>query len=292
VKKFYVKDVPETHTVSRWLKENTDWVDLMKTMRSRIQYPKVMAFTIDNFDTVALNNSILEATKLYGDHGWMAADGKSSQYTGFSLVYNPKQLDNLDPHASTLGTPRNVVDEFFWNRTENHTTLKNSYFDGYGFNTPTPASEYGELGNFLKRSLRTRIRSRLSTLHGKHYDGNRKDTRGWHKDEPIFENLRINIPITTNEHYLFEIENYPPTHLDTGWAYTWNTYIPHRVFSNTADQSLRTHLVLGFSPWWDYLPEENAWIQNEFYGIKHPFDMMVDGDIFQGLHLDINKQVL
>ena len=292
MKKFYVSDVPETHTVSRWLKENTDWVDLMKTMRAKTPYPKVMAFTIDDFDPEKLKDSILDATKIYGDHGWQSAEGPAPGYTGFSLAYNPNQLDGLDPHSSSLGTPRNTVDEFFWNKIEKHPVLKNSYFDGYGFTVSTPASNHGELGKFLQRGLRTKVRSRLSIINGEHFYENRKDRRGWHKDEPIFENLRINIPITSNEHYLFELENYAPAHLDVGWAYSWNTFVPHRVFNNRADHSRRIHLVLGFSPWWDYLPDEQAWIQNEFYGVKHPFDMLVEGDVFQGLALDLNKQIL
>lgn len=291
MKKFYTRDCPESITVSKWLKSQTDWVALMDTVKPVRKYPTVMAFKIDNFDPIALRDSILEATEIYGDHGWKSAQGESLSYTGFSLVYNPKHQDNLDVHSSTLGTPRNNKDEFFWNKTHNHSVLKDSYFDGYGFNTPTPASQHGSLGDFMKRCNRTRVRSRLSILNGYAFSDDPKREYRWHKDEPIFENLRINIPITTDDNYFFQIENHDRVHLPVGWAYSWNTFVPHTVFNTKENNTRRIHFVLGFSPWWDYLPEEEAWVQNEFYGVKHPFDMLYDGDVFSGLTLDLEKKI-
>jgi hypothetical protein len=286
MQKFYTKDCPEQLTVSKWLKRSTDWEKLMGTVKPRREYPTVMKLKIEDFDPDQMAASILKATEIYGDHGWKSTEGESDGYTGFSLVYNPAHQDGLDPHSSTLGTPRNSTSEFFWNKTENHQILKNSYFDGYGFTTPTPASDYDLVGKFMARSRRTRVRSRLSILNGWVYDPKRIELRGWHKDEPIFENLRINIPVTTSKDYLFQVEGLESKHLDVGWAYTWNTHESHRVYNASKNQDRRIHFVLGYSPWWDYIPEEQAWVQNEFYGNKHPFDMITDGDVFEGLTLD------
>jgi hypothetical protein len=291
MKKFYTKDCPETLTISSWLKKQTDWIPLMLSTKSRCKYPSVMAFKIDNFDYKQLENSILDATTVYGDHGWQSVQGSSTGYTGFSLVYNPNHQDKLNIHASTLGTPRNNKDDFFWNKTQNYKILKDSYFDGYAFSTPTPASQHGKLGEFMARAKRTRIRSRLSIINGSAFaDSSNKENR-WHKDEPIFENLRINIPITTSEDFFFQLENKDPVHLPVGHAYSWNTYTPHTVFNTKLNDTRRIHLVLGFSPWWDYNAEEQSWTQNEFYGVKHPFDMLVDGDIMESLTLDTNTKI-
>lgn len=291
MKKFYVKDCPDELTISSWLKKQTDWIPLMLSMKPQRRYQSVMAFKIDDFDPVTLEQSILEATKIYGDHGWRSAQGENPGYTGFSLVYNPNHQDNLDIHASTLGTPRNNKDEFFWNKTQNYDILKNSYFDGYGFNTPTPASQHGELGEFFKRVKRTRIRSRLSIINGTAFNADPNKEARWHKDEPVFENLRINIPITTTPEYFFQLEKHERVHLPVGRAYSWNTYIPHTVFNTKLSDTRRIHLVLGFSPWWDYNEEDQSWTQNEFYGVKHPFDMLVDGDIMEGLTLDTSTKI-
>lgn len=288
MKKFFIKDCPANITVSRWLKNNSDWESLMQTVKPKTVFDEVICLRVADFDPAAISNSITEALGIYGDHGWKSSEGEDPGYTGFSLVYNPDHQDGLDPHSSTLGTPKNSNSQFFWNSKQQHSQLKNSYFDGYGFNTPTPASQHGEFGKFMERCKRTRVRSRLSILNGRDFEL----TRGWHKDEMIFENIRINIPITTTPQYMFQIENHEPTHLKIGWAYSWDTYIPHRVFcENVVDDSRRIHAVLGFSPWWDYNAEEQCWTQNEFYGVKHPFDMLVDGDIFEGLELDTNLKV-
>lgn len=292
MKKFFVKDIPASYTVSKWLKENTDWIQQMKSVKPVSDLPPLLCFTIDDFNSNQILTSITEAMEIYGEHGWKSANGESKGYTGFSLVYNPNQIDKLDPHSSTLGTPKNSIDKFFWNSTENHSILKNSYFDGYGFNIPTPASQYKALGEFMQRCLRTRVRSRLSIINGdRQIPGSIDKNVGWHKDEPVYENLRINIPILTNENYLFELENKSAVHLPVGHAYSWNTFVPHRVFSNCYNDSKRVHLVLGFSPWWDYIPEEDAWVQNQYYGSKHPFDMLIDGDVFAGLQLDRNFKI-
>ena len=286
MEKIYVADVPQSATIRDWLGSQTNWFELYSIVKPRNPLPDFMAFTIDNFDVSQLHQDINEALEIYGNHGWKSKEGESKRYTGFSLVYNPDQIDNLDPHSSTLGTPRNAIDEFYYNRTENHRVLKNSYFDSFGFIKATPASEYKSIGTLMQRCKRTRIRSRLSIINGMYMFDPSDKRRGWHKDEPIFENVRINIPITTTNNYLFDLEGYKSINLPVGRAYCWDTYKSHRVYNQQQEDSHRIHMVLGFSPWWDYLPDEKAWVQNEFYGVKHPFDMMIDGDIFDGIHLD------
>jgi hypothetical protein len=286
MKKFYVKDCPESLTISQWLKNQTDWIQLMQSVKPRTKYPSILVFKIKDFNPILLEESIMEATKIYGDHGWQSSDGNDPSYTGFSLVYNPNHQDGLNIHASTLGTPKNNKQEFFWNTVKNHDSLRNSYYDSYGFNTPTPASQHGELGKFLLRSKCTRVRSRLSIINGHTFNDPDNKRNRWHKDEPIFENLRINIPITTSKDYFFQLENKEPVHLPVGRAYSWNTHIAHNVFNSAQNEVRRIHLVLGFSPWWNYNAEDESWSQNEFYGVKHPYDMLADCDVMDELTLD------
>jgi hypothetical protein len=104
----------------------------------------------------------------------------------------------------------------------------------------------------------------------------------WHRDEQLCVNLRINIPITTEPRYMFQMKDEEPYHLETGKAYTWDTTIPHRVYHTINTAVDRIHFVLGFSPWFDYDAENRCWIKNDFWG-KHPIQMVIDGDIFSGL---------
>lgn len=285
MEKFYVDEVPEDITVAEYLQQKTNFWEKIKEVKPRRTYPKVIVTDFLNLDLRALGKSIQEALQLFGDYGWMTRGGRLDDYTGFSLAYNPNHQDGLPIHASTLGTPKNSPQEFYWDTTQHHAKVKNSYFDTYGFCIRTPASKHSALGEFINRSKRTLVRSRTSVLHGDRHNPELKEGVGWHKDEIIFENLRVNVPVVTSQNYLFQITNEKPVHLSTGFGYTWNTNLPHRVFSDNYDNNTRIHVVLGFSPWFDYLPEEGAWVKNEFFGRLHPFDMLAEGHIFDTLKI-------
>lgn len=287
MKKYYTRDCPTNMTIAEWLDSQTDWMARAEAFKFKKKtYPWNLKFEIENFDSDLLLADIHEALGIYGQHGWRSKAGESPVYSGFSLAYNPHHQDGLDIHASTFGTYKKDIDQFYGATETYQDHRRDSYYDAYGFNTPTPAGQHKSLGSFLSRAKRTLIRSRLAILDGSEVNSQwRGEIQGWHVDETIFENLRINIPITTTDNYLFELregEQVHSSHLDVGYAYTWNTRFPHRAFNNSVDITPRIHLVLGYSPWWDYLPEEQAWIKNEHYG-KHPFDMILDGDIFEGL---------
>jgi hypothetical protein len=80
---------------------------------------------------------------------------------------------------------------------------------------------------------------------------------------------------------MFQILNKPSEHLYYGNVYSWDTNIAHRVYPTTEEDSTRVHLVLGFSPWFDYIEEEDCWVSNEFYGKMHPHDMLANGYIHE-----------
>lgn len=283
MEKFYTSDIPDDTTVAEYLQKKTDLYRRIREIRPRREYPKVIVLEFVNLNLSALEKSIHDSLQLFGDHGWRTKEGVLNDYTGFSLVYNPTHQDSLPIHASTLGTPKNSQHEFYWDTVKHHSQLKNSYFDTYGFSTRTPASQYGALGKLLDRSQRTLIRSRVSILHGDKFRPELKRFIGWHRDEVIFENLRINIPVVTSSNYLFQIAGEKSVHLPTGYGYSWDTNIPHRVFSDHWRNDIRIHIVLGFSPWFDYLPAERVWVKNEFFGKLHPFDMLAEGHIFPGV---------
>jgi hypothetical protein len=48
---------------------------------------------------------------------------------------------------------------------------------------------------------------------------------------------------------------------------------------------MRIHLVLGFSPWFDYDAENDTWAPNSYFGKLHPFDMVAEGILSPHLRL-------
>lgn len=230
-----------------------------------------------NYDMDSLKNSVLSILDDINPIGWQTQNGNANFYKSISLRSNPNHQDNIDENFSSIGTPKNRKGEFFYNQTHNHKYLKNSYYDTFSFIKPTVASQTGELGSFMSKIKRTVVRSRISTIDGNY--GPFDDSLGWHRDESVFINLRLNIPITTGEEFFFEMENTEPYNLDYGYLYSWDTNIPHRVFVNKNSNRLRTNLVIGCSPWFDYDYYNESWAPNDFFGKKHPFDMLIDGDI-------------
>ncbi len=244
-----------------------------------------------------LRSAALDAIEEYGLHGWLSSEGrrKDDPYLSLSLTYNP---DLEDPgvrnvHQSTLGTSVNRANEFYYGQTARFAKLKHSYFDTYGFRVPTPAARIGALGEFLSQCRLSMVRSRLSVLRARHHDVSSFEF-GWHRDEPVFENLRVNIPLFSHRSFRLEIENerdrperssktMSSHYLAPGSAYTFDTHRPHRVYATAPSSVDRIHLVLGFSPWYRYDAKADAWEPNEFYGRLHPLDLVRSGALHPAL---------
>lgn len=273
--KFYVKDIPDQWPVFQYMAAKTNLK--ANVLTSRFKVTDLISLN-HQFDLSSIRTSVLELLKENEPKGWLTADGRSKPYTGLSLVYNPNLQEDIDPLYQTLGTSYNTKDEFFWKTTAKVPHLKNSYFDTYSFRKISPAIT-GNMLDLINQFNAPLIRSRIGIVDANETVLDEVDKQGWHKDEPVFENLRINIPITTDEDCLFQIEGKDPVHLPYGNMYTWDTFIPHRVFANKIKSATRIHIVLGFSPWFNYNQEDDSWETNDFFGKKHPIDMLVDGDL-------------
>lgn len=281
-----VSEVPPGETVFSFLRRRSGYDRAIRAVRPVRAIAGQLELDLINVDVGALRDSVVEMLALEGFRGWRHAEGESRRYGGLSLTWNPDHQDRPDPHEGTLGTDRNARDEFFWRSTQHHREIRHSYFDTYGFRRRTPASCHGALGRFLDGFACPLVRSRVGVIPATEAadtacDGN----EGWHRDEPVFENLRVNIPLQSDPNNLFEMEGETPRHLAVGRAYSWDTHRPHRVFCAGPTPVTRIHLVLGFAPWFDYLADEDAFRPNQFFGRVHPFDMLADGLVGPQLRL-------
>jgi len=162
---------------------------------------------------------------------------------------------------------------------------KNGYFDTYGFRKLTQAANSGALGDFLRNQfVRPLVRSRVAIIDARNWFPKMKDYM-WHYDEPLYLNLRINIPLSTTPNYVCEVKDCGTYSLDPGYGYCWDTTIVHRVYAKAPENSTRTNLVIGSSPWFDYDAEQDAYVSNEFYGEMHPFDMLANGHIVKDIKI-------
>jgi hypothetical protein len=279
--KFYVKDIPEPYTVWKYILENTD-IEKHYGMTSSVNYDDIINLKHDlNIETII--SSVKDMENKFGYKGWLTSKGENDAYGGLSLVYNPDLKETIDQNQQTLGTKINQPDQFYWSQTENFSSVKNTYYDSYAFRKLAPCVVETEFKSFVKSFKRPLVRSRIATINSKYISEKYLDKFGWHRDEPVFENLRINIPISTDETFLMEVKGKPPQHLTVGNVYSWDTNLPHRAFPSNNEDRSRTHIVLGFSPWFDYNEDEDYFYSNEFYGEMHPIDMLVSGHISESI---------
>jgi hypothetical protein len=262
----------------------------------------VLCFALPKSLVTGLRAAAKEAIARYGLHGWLDNRGwQPGDYESLSLTYNPDLRDPAikNVHQSTLGSSAVMPEEFYDDTThlsqrgrkfQRLSDTADTYFDTYGFRLLTPAAKISALGKFFSECSLSPVRSRLSVLYGDRGDQIGFNF-GWHRDEPVFENLRINIPLVAHPNYRLQIEhagNLPSEdspnmslhYLKTGYAYTFDTNRPHRVFPYRPCRIMRVHLVLGFSPWFRYDASDDTWTPNEYYGRVHPFDIVRQG----GLH--------
>lgn len=282
--KFYLKEIPNNYSVWVWIKEHTDVVEQFEKLKCSVDTTKLLKLK-HNFDISEIQEACKDAIEKFGFNIWQNNAGGDQGYGGLSLVYNPDYVDKtIDINAHTLGTKQNAPSQFFYGSMENFETIRNTYFDSHSFRLYSPCVTESKLYDFIKDFKRSPIRSRLATIKSEYVPEEIRSKYGWHRDEPVFENLRINIPITTDNTYMFQLAKQEPVHLDIGNMYSWNTNLPHRVFPTTNEQKTRTHLVLGFSPWFDYNADDDSFTSNEFYGKMHPIDMLVQGHVHEKIN--------
>lgn len=269
-------------------------------------WPPLLKFSIDNFDNNAILKSVQDAMLQYGQWNYRIGETETGQiktdsgYGGIGLTYNPNHVDGdaIDLHQQVQGNHRpgatgldgkNPFTILSASESQTH-ARRNTHYDTYGMCYRTPASKSGELGTFLNTFKRTMVRSAVRVIYadqiGQVGDDQLAGVR-WHRDEPFFENLRINIPLLTNPLFVLEQEGHAPYHLEAGYAYTWDTNTLHRAYATARSEvpMQRIHLMLGFSTWWDFDEQTGEWSQNEFFNKKHPLDMLADGDVIPGLQL-------
>lgn len=274
----YVKKVPDPSSVWRYVKDTTDIEALANALTPETD-PSNLINLNHSFDIGQLSKITLDALDQFGFHGWRYSEGQGQDYGGLSLSYNPEYQEDCDPNQQTLGTQNNNAAEFFYGQTQKFKSVRNSYFDTYAFRKYPPCVSETGLKDFLTGFKRSSVRGRLAVINSQYVPAEHRPKFGWHKDEPVWENLRINIPIKTDETFMFQLLGKKPEHLAYGNMYSWDTNLAHRVFPTTDEVNSRVHLVLGFSPWFDYDEEADAWVSNEFFGEMHPIDMLVNGHV-------------
>jgi hypothetical protein len=202
-------------------------------------------------------------------------------HAAFKLLLNENIID--------VATYLNILETHEDEKNSIKRILKNTYTDSWSYNNYTPAAQHEHLKFIIKRLKRSIVRSRLAQIKNINTDVIAKVINRfvWHTDESWFYELRLNLSLNNIENaFGIEIENFGRKSFEPGTWYMWDTGILHRPYiEHKVPNFSRTNYVLAVNPWFDYDLKNDCWIQNEFFGEKHPVDMVIDGDVIEGLTL-------
>lgn len=172
------------------------------------------------------------------------------------------------------------------NRGPGLTEGKNSEQDTLSINKLSFFIHGTPLEHLLKTISRTIVRSKIVIHHATMEMNDPRSQLMWHRDESIFFNLRLIIPIQSSANFGMEYVTFEGSEKSVAsfdfledHLYALDTHRPHRYFSRQITGETRIGLVIGVSPWFDYDPETECWKSNEFYGEVHPLDMIRRGDV-------------
>ncbi len=282
-----INNIPSNTTTEKFIFNSTDIQNQINKFEKNFPLDSIEAKL--NFDIAQLNRELPPAIEKFGAFNFQYQNrlSKCKSYQSTSLTWNSNAIDSLsnNPHQGAIGSSKyNEGNSAFYEAIE---TEKNTYGDTYSFKERTPISKTGSLKILLDSFQRTLVRSRISTIKA-----NDKESLGlqylWHQDESIFINLRVNIPISSNENYVIQLLDYKTAESEAeikefelvpGKAYIYNTKKYHRPFCKKLNSLDRINIICGVSPWFDFHPESNTWQSNEFYGELHPFEMFQQGHI-------------
>jgi len=294
--RFPVNSLPEGNSIIESLAWRTDYREQCAAIKPRRAVRGLISCRLPADLFEGLRAAADEAIARYGLHGWLRQDGRDpDDQPSISLTYNPDLVEEeiADVHQSSLGSVR-LPHTWPWSeKVPPMRKFKHTFFDGYGFRRLTPAARVGALGKFLGECRLSLIKSRIAVLRGS--AGADAFATGWHCDEPVFENLRVNIPLRATPGYRLQLDSrarpdprsrtMTEHYLRPGRAYSWDTRRLHRACVKQAGGADRVHLVLGFAPWFRYDARRDAWEPNEFFGRVHPFDILRSGGLHPALRL-------
>tara|TARA_Y100000389_G_scaffold65533_1_gene61589 strand:+ start:1218 stop:2009 length:792 start_codon:yes stop_codon:yes gene_type:complete len=208
---------------------------------------------------------VKEIESKVGLFNWRTKHHTHEKYKGFGLTYNPNFFDkNESKYSQVWGSP--LLEQYYGAEkgTGDHTQMKDTYYDTFGF-CKIDETIQEHLGFFLDKFTFPISRSRVAYIFG--YGEEPNKDKGWHVDEPTGQLLRINIPLQTSDEYVMEWSD-KQYKLEIGKLYLWNTRMPHRptMIRKVETKQPRINMVLGITPWLDLNHNTCEYTRNNLFG--------------------------
>lgn len=211
-----------------------------------------------------------------------AIQWKSSTQTALSAISLTCRKDSDDPDYDCCGSHyyKKYCATDYYHAPMNDTSefVKGGYMDGLQFNSMTPkVMSIPSLAQYFKGFKVPVVRSTVRTIDCGNAPLVTPDG-GFHTDGNPFQYLRINVCLTAVMGAGLQYIGEPPFYMVPGENRVIMSHIPHRAYILDNYPGYRTHAVIDVVPWFSF--DGDTWVPNEFFGVKHPFDMVNDGDIY------------
>lgn len=271
---YKVADCPPEKTVFAWIAAQEGWAQGATRYEPDIQIP---GFGYDRDKLLADLSQLAGVVEL---QPWRS-QAPGAVY-GMSLHRDPNGPED-EKYCGSFGHPRyksySAEDYFKVPMTDLPSARKGDYLDELAFRAMLPeVRALPELSRVLSWFSRPVVRGTLRVILGDRAFPSLADSAGMHTDQPPEMAVRINLTVQSSPNFGLEYEGRSPIFTDQGGYRVVCTDINHRIFVRQPDQTQRIHVVFDVVPWLDYDEQNDAWVPNEFFMKKHPYDMIVDGD--------------
>lgn len=215
---------------------------------------------------------------------WRSTEGET--LVGMSTHFDP-QLPASDMYVGTFGHPRyqraGPVDYYKLPAKEFPHARRADYLDTLGFRNVCPAvADKPEFMRVISGFSVPVVRGTIRVIDGSKAFPSQDNGAGMHIDADPCKAMRINLSVQTSEDFGLQYEGHAPLLAKSGEHRVVCTDFNHRAWIRQRSSVQRIHFVFDVLPWLRYDVSRDAYSLNECFGRKHPYDMVVDGNIWRG----------
>lgn len=277
----HTKSVPSDRTIVDHLRRVTDWDAAKARVGNRFE-PDLQIPGL-TFRAGTLADELSDLLIMLGPVSWRSKTDLTVY--GLSLSCNPDH-PRESWNSGSFGHERYRACRpyEYYKAVERDTQhrVRGDYLDSYGFRCLLPEiAQYRALREILSGFTVPVVRATVRVLNGLICRPNTHGDSGMHQDDSPFEVLRINLCVTNDGSFGYQYRGLSPRYPMPGNHWVVNSDHDHRVVVSKRSNFQRIHLVIGLAPWFDYDPSADAWLPNQWFGNKHPYDMASEGLLFK-----------
>lgn len=276
---FEVARCPAHRSILAWIEDEVGgWPQMPTRFEPNLHLPE---FTYDESQLAQ------ECTQLRDELGfvpWRSTEGGA--LIGMSTHYDPQQPLS-DMYVGSFGHPRyqraGPADYYQLPAKELSQAPRMDYLDSLGFRKVCPAVTLKPAFMRVISGFRVPVvRGTIRVIEGSQAFASREDGVGMHTDANPCKAMRVNLSVQTSDDFGLQYEGHAPLISKSGEHRIVCTDFNHRAWIRKRNKVQRIHFVFDVLPWLAYDASRDAYSLNEFFGRKHPYDMVVERNIWKG----------